>query len=93
MHAITLAQALKSFILEQGWDTKLKNAEVLRIWPEAAGKNLASKAKAVRMSEGTLTVKVDNPVWRNELSYMLPELIKKINLHLREPILQEIRLV
>lgn len=54
-----------------GWRTVAK-------WPEIVGPEIAKISRAVRFSEGVLTVIVEKDVWRQELEMQLDEILTRI---------------
>lgn len=92
MTVVKIAQALEAFIREQGWEQKLKKADVLRLWSEIAGSMIASRTKAEKIIDGVLYITVENPAWRNELVYQSEELRVKLNQRLGTTIIKEIKL-
>lgn len=54
----SMRNALRSFLIESGIGTKLKDAEVHQAWSQAAGAALAGRARPVRFERGELTVAV-----------------------------------
>ena len=69
-----LPAVLKSFGLEQ----KLKEREILAIWPRIVGEEIAARTKAVKIEDGVLYVNVDHGAWMQELYFMEKELLKRL---------------
>ena len=44
-------------------------------WPEIVGERVAEVSQAEKIEKGVLFVRVESPVWRNELSFMKQNLI------------------
>lgn len=56
-------------------------AKAHRLWPlwrQAVGGELASHTELVRLRAGTLTVRVDSPVWADQLRFMKPDILLKL---------------
>lgn len=66
-------------IKKYGIETSVRQNEALFLWPEVVGENIAKHTKAEKISYGKLIVKVDSPVWRNELVFQKSEILNKIN--------------
>lgn len=79
MAFVTIGSAIYQFIRDQGFEKRLKQADVFRLWKETAGDVIADKAKPERMDNGVLFVRVKDAAWRNELVYLSEDLKKKIN--------------
>ena len=60
----------------------------LLIFPE-----LKKIAAAIKVTKGTLTLKIENPAWRNELKIKETDLIEKINKHFNEERINHIRFI
>jgi len=61
-----------------GLDQKLKEREILSIWPEVVGTEIAERTEAVRVDRGVLHVRVDHSAWVQELHFMEKALLKKL---------------
>ena len=81
-----LARKLKSLGLQK----KLKEVSIVDIWPDIVGEVVASHTDVVRCADGTLLVKVDNPVWRHELIYQKSSFLRLLNGRLGEHIVDDI---
>jgi len=62
-----------------GIGTRVARAQVIADWPELVGPHIADVARPVRIRGSTLFVAVESAAWRNELSLMRPQLMRKIN--------------
>lgn len=86
----SLRSTLNSLLKQYGLDVKIKQYEVFNVWQEAVGEHIAKVAIPQKIDRGVLIVKVEKPVWRNELVYMKGEIIEKVNKLLKEEIVKEI---
>ena len=59
-------------------------------WEEVVGVKIAAVAVPVRNKKGVLFVKVEDSIWRFELTRSKDEIIKKINEHLNKKIIKDI---
>ena len=55
--------------------------------------NLEKVATPQSCEKKILKIKVENPSWRNELKFMEPEMIEKINKHFNERRINQIRFI
>lgn len=69
-----LPAVLKSAGLEQ----KLRDQEILTIWPTAVGSEIAARTTAVKMEKGVLHVHVDHSVWVQELHFLEQEILQRL---------------
>lgn len=58
---------------------RVERARVIADWTELVGPHIADVARPVRIRGSTLFVAVESAAWRNELSLMRPQLMRKIN--------------
>lgn len=84
------SEGLGSVLRELGLGQKIKQYEVLELWKEIVGEQIAGVTEAERIAGGKLFVRVARPTWRNELVYLKKELIEKINATLHENIVTDI---
>lgn len=59
-------------------------------WEEVVGARIAKVAVPVRNKKGILFVKVEDAVWRFELTRSKEEIVKKINEHLNKNTIKDI---
>jgi predicted nucleic acid-binding Zn ribbon protein len=69
-----LPAVLKSVGLEQ----RLREQEILKVWPTAVGADIAARTRAVKMEKGVLFVQVEHGAWLQELHFMEREIIEKL---------------
>ena len=50
-----------------------------RVWPEAAGEYVAQHASPVRLMRGSLRLAVADAAWAAELTYLIPEILERLN--------------
>ena len=91
MKSISIGDAVKEFLQSQGFTEKIEQADVIRMWPEIVGEQVASMTEAKRISKGLLTVKVADSAWRNELVYMRETLRRKINSRIGKDLVKDIK--
>ncbi len=58
--------------------TGLLTARLKLRWAEIVGPEIAARAQPVRLFRGRLLIHCDHDVWRTELAYLKPELLKRI---------------
>jgi len=71
-------------------EKRLKEGRIWLVWEQAVGSRIASHAQPASFRDGTLTLNVDSAPWMQQLSYLKRELIAKVNLELREEMVQDI---
>ena len=69
-----LPTVLKSIGLGQ----RLKEQEVLGIWAQVVGEEVAARTQPLRVDRGVLYVRVDHSAWLQELHFMEKEILRKL---------------
>ncbi len=64
---------------------------IFSCWEEAAGKRIARAVKPYKFERGTLYVCTESSSWAQEISFIKPELIRKINEKIGENLVANIR--
>jgi len=86
----TLKSALDKLLKKYGIEEEVWQAEAILIWNDVVGKTIASHTEAHKVSYGKLFIKVDSPVWRNELLFQKKEILARINRRLQKTKIKEI---
>jgi predicted nucleic acid-binding Zn ribbon protein len=77
---IPLAEALASYLKQSGFSKRFQQAEVVEIWPELVGPQIAAVTAPESVTpDGVLRVRVATAAWANELSLMTPRILARIN--------------
>jgi len=82
-----LDRSLKKLDLEG----KLREARCLALWEEIVGEPIASATQADSIKEGTLFVSVKSSSWTQELTFLKPEILRKLNERLGRKVVKEIQ--
>jgi predicted nucleic acid-binding Zn ribbon protein len=80
----------QKLIKKYGIQYEVRQNEALFLWEKVVGDSIAKHAKAEKISFGKLYVKVDSPVWRNELIFQKHEILNKINKELKNANINDI---
>lgn len=86
----TLGEALGRAMRELGLGPKMRQYDVVNLWPSIVGEQIALVAKAESIANGKLLVRVTHSTWRNELLFLKTELITRINTVMKEEIVKDI---
>jgi predicted nucleic acid-binding Zn ribbon protein len=86
-----IGETLKLVMQDMGFEKKLEQVRALELWPEVVGENIAKIAKAERVDEGILYIKVSSMTWRTELLFQKQSISAKINARLGKGIIKDIR--
>ena len=61
-----------------GLDQRLREQEILAIWPEVVGEEVAARTRPFKIERGVLHVRVDHSTWMQELHFMENEILRKL---------------
>ena len=86
----SIRDVISSTLQRLGHSKKIKQCEVVDVWPSIVGEQISKIATAERMEHGKLFVKVSRSTWRNELIFLKQELIERINKTMDQEIVQDI---
>lgn len=87
-----LSSTIEKILRDRGWGAKLKEYRIYGVWEKAVGKGIARHARPAGMRGKKLTVLVDSSAWMQQLSMLKPEIMGKVNQHLREDAVESITL-
>jgi len=73
-----VAAALEEFVHDLGIGGTLRRYDVLTLWREIVGEQVAKASRPERIEKGVLLVRVETAPWRAELSLRKTEIMKRI---------------
>jgi predicted nucleic acid-binding Zn ribbon protein len=85
-----IGTVLNALIGELGIEEKMTQYQILELWKDVVGERIAKETEAHKMENGVLFVKVEDSVWRNELSMMKLQIIKMINERVKRDLVDDI---
>tara|TARA_Y100001970_G_C14093409_1_gene781278 strand:+ start:623 stop:898 length:276 start_codon:yes stop_codon:yes gene_type:complete len=88
-----LKEVINEVVEDAGIRSAINQEAAIILWEEAVGEVVSSVTKAERVESGTLTVKVETAVWRQELHMQKEEVINKINKKIGTKAIREIRFI
>jgi len=86
-----LGQIFKDLFRDLGIARSIEQHGALAIWDEVVGERVAGLTQPERIERGILTVRVNSPVWRNELVFMKADIVRKINETLNKDVVKDIK--
>lgn len=89
--AQSIGNVFSKLFRDLGIDKAIEQNKAVVDWPEIVGERVAEVSHAEKIEKGVLFVKVESPVWRNELSFMKQNLIENINKKLNKQIVKDIK--
>ena len=76
---VKLGSLLDNLLAGYGLAHELGGWRAVARWPEIVGEKNASVSRALRFSNDTLLVSVPDPVWRQQLSLTVDEILSRIH--------------
>lgn len=73
-----IGDILKERIGALGWESRLREEEVLTGWDAAVGPQIAAHARPSHVTNHRLTIVTESPVWTQQLSLLKPDLLRRI---------------
>lgn len=89
----SLGTALEDVLTRLGIRGRLREYDAVGHWSSVVGPQVARVTEARSIRQGVLVVRVNNGPWRAELQLLKPDIIRKLNDDLGEPIVKDIRFV
>ena len=75
-----------------GLSREMTGWQAVEAWPNLVGPRVARHARAVAFRHGTLHVEVEGSAWMQELTFLKPDLARRINQHLGSELVRDVRL-
>ena len=75
-----LNSILTSFLSSKGYLSSCREYSVISQWKEIVGESVAAVSSCENVENGILYVKVSSSAWRQELSFLKRDILKKINM-------------
>ena len=88
----SLSDALQQYLEEKKLMPKLLSKKVVTDWSQIVGQPIADQTKEIWIAKEILYLKIENPAWKNELSYAKSKLIVRINEYVGKEIIKDIRI-
>jgi len=81
---------IERLLSQKKWRQGIKAARLRLSWVEVVGGQIAAHTTPERLHKGKLYVACDHDVWRTELTYLKPELLKRIGEAVGHGVVREI---
>ena len=75
-----------------GLETRLQERRVVEGWAELTGPDIARFSRALRVQRGILYLKVESSAWSQELHFLKPQIIERVNERFGEGLISDIRI-
>jgi hypothetical protein len=74
-----------------GLDNPLEIARVFESWKEMVGEQVAARCEPASLGRGVLKVWAASAPWANELKYLAPEVIRRVNAGVGREVVRELK--
>jgi hypothetical protein len=74
-----LKEVIDRWLKAYGLDGKMKELDIINAWPEMMGTAVAHRTKEIKIKNGTLYLKMDSSVMRDELAHGKQVIIERVN--------------
>lgn len=69
---------LKEMLGKPGFGEQITRHQAWLVWDKIVGKQIAARARPLRLRKGVLEIAVDHPVWMQQLQMMKSQILAKI---------------
>ena len=84
---------LQRVVRQLGLEREMLGWRAAAEWPRIVGARIARHTRCVGFREGTLRVEAESSAWMHELGYLERDLVHKINRHLGEELVHEVKFI
>lgn len=81
---------LRELLDRRGLADRLDDYRAWLVWDEVVGPQIAARARPLRLRDGILEVRVDQPVWMQQLQLMKPQILTRIHQRLGSDSIRDI---
>ena len=86
----SIGSILESLFESYGITDGVKQQQALNLWREIVGKTIADVTIPTKIEHGRMFVQVENPSWRQEITFYKQKIIKRLNKKLGKNIIKDI---
>lgn len=86
-----VSELLPAILKKIGLARRLEEREILALWEDVVGEEIAARTQAVKFSRGVLYIQVTHGAWMQELHFMEQEILRKLADKLPGANIQKIR--
>ena len=87
----SVGSILDSVLDSTGLRRRTAERTVLEDWPDIVGDKIAGQSRPIDIRDGILVLEADHAAWRQELTLLIPEIIRKLNRKYGEGTVKEIK--
>ncbi len=91
MSTKSLSESLEALFKKMGQDTRIKQYDIIRSWPNLVGDRIGSVTRADSVRDRILYVHVKSPAWRTEMMFQKHSILKQIEKSFGKGLITDIR--
>lgn len=76
---LSASALIETLLSERGLMDKLHAYRAWQVWDEVVGAQIAARAQPIRLRDDILEIRVDHPVWMQQLQLLKPRLLARLN--------------
>jgi len=85
-----ISEVLNNFFAPPERQKKLRAYRLWQFWHDVVGPQIATHAHPLRIRDAILEVRVDQPVWMQQLQLLKPQILKRLNDRLGEQLIDDL---
>lgn len=82
--AQSITSLLRELLSKPGVGEQITRHQAWLVWDKLVGKQIAARARPLRLRQGVLEVQVDHPVWMQQLQMLKPQILAKMTAQIPE---------
>ncbi|TES91586.1 MAG: DUF721 domain-containing protein [Candidatus Cloacimonadota bacterium] len=86
-----VSSILDRVIKNLGFSKRYNEQKSILLWDKVVGQRISEKTEPLYARDGKLVVEVENSTWMNELLFLKPSIIEKLNKELGKWIIEDIQ--
>lgn len=89
-HPASAGDLIQQVLQQRGMEGKVEEYRAWQVWDEVVGPQIARRARPIRIRDGVLEVRVDQPVWMQQLQLLKPRILTRLNQALGKELLRDL---
>ena len=90
-NSILIKDIILKNLRDQGLETPLLQKRLIDAWPDVMGETIASYTTSLTIRNQTLFVHLTNPALRMELSMQRQDIVRRLNEHVGNQVIADVR--
>lgn len=90
-NSVPIKEVLLKALRSQGLETPLLQKRLIDAWPDVMGETIASYTTSLNIRNQTLFVHLTNPALRMELSMQRQDIVRRLNEHVGNQVIADVR--